>query len=77
MSDSVWVWLVGVRASLNRESFPWQKVLAVVPNVPVVILPLVVVMSGRFAVEPICPLVFMSPIFCFDVIAPLVVVVTK
>jgi hypothetical protein len=46
---------VGVLASDKRESFPWQKVFAAVPKDPVAITPLVVVIKGRFAVDPIAP----------------------
>ena len=53
--------LVVFRVSLSRLSLPWQKVLAVLPNVPVVRTPLVVVMTGRFAVLPIAPALVMLP----------------
>ena len=46
---------VGVLESESLESFPWQKLLAVVPKEPVVIAPAVVVMRGRLEVDPILP----------------------
>src|SRR5574343_941959 len=56
-----WAWLVGVRASLKRESLPTQKLVAPVPNAPAVRTPLVVVITGRFAVVPIAPALLMLP----------------
>ena len=55
------MWLVGVRALLNLLSFPCTNVLAVVPNSPVVTTPLVVVIKGLFAVEPIAPVLVRFP----------------
>ena len=55
------MWEAGVLASDNLESFPWQKLLAVVPKVPVVTTPEVVVIRGRLAVEPTAPALVMLP----------------
>ena len=55
---------VGVRESDRRESLPWQKVFADEPNEPVVNTPDVVVITGRFAVEPIAPAFVMLPCEC-------------
>ncbi len=51
----------GVRASLNRASFPAQKVFAVVPKDPVDIVPPVVVISGKLAADPSLPSLVMLP----------------
>lgn len=52
---------VGVRASDNRESFPWQNVPEVVPKLPAERTPLVVVMIGRPDVDPIAPAFVICP----------------
>ena len=49
ISEGVWVWTFGFLVSESLGSFPWQNVLAVVPNEPVVITPFTSVIRGRFA----------------------------
>ena len=52
---------VGVRASLNLLSLPWQNCPADVPKAPTVRTPLVVVMIGKPDVDPIAPALVMFP----------------
>ena len=61
ISDLVCECDVGVLASLNLESLPSQKVLALDPKDPVAILPLVEVIKGLLAVEPNVPVLVISP----------------
>ena len=64
-SDPPLAWLlacaVGVRASLNLLSLPWQNCPADVPNAPTVSTPLVVVMIGSPLVVPIAPALVRFP----------------